>query len=115
MSALNSQLRLRERIYQNLPVDLAHEPPHEPGPVQEVVFVIASDGVHGEYDRFGTLALRPHYHIISIMSLSFAVSEQHRVQLLYPAAKKRRSDNRGGGGGDLHHSSDFVRFNPINL
>jgi len=40
-------------------VDLAHEPPHEPGPVQEVVFVIASDGVHGEYDRLGTLALRP--------------------------------------------------------
>lgn len=99
MSALNSQLRLRERIYQNLPVDLAHEPPHEPGPVQEVVFVIASDGVHGKYDRFGTLALRPHYHIISIMSLSFAVSEQHRVQLLYPAAKKKEVTTAEGGVG----------------
>lgn len=99
MSALNSQLRLKERNYQYLPVDLAHEPPHEPGPVQEVVFVIASDGVHGEYDRFGTLALRPHYHIISIMSLSFAVSEQHRVQLLYPAAKKKEVTTAEGGVG----------------
>ena len=58
--------------------------------MQEVVFVIAGDGVHGEYDRFGTLALRPHYHIISIVIICCV--EQDRVQLLYPAAKKKKEE-----------------------
>jgi len=37
---------------------LAHEPPHVPWPLQEAILVIAGDGVHGEYDRLGTFALR---------------------------------------------------------
>jgi len=40
-------------------VDLTDEPPHVPGPVQKVVFDTAGDGVHGEYDLSGTLALGP--------------------------------------------------------
>jgi hypothetical protein len=60
--------------------------------VQEVVFVIASDGVHGEYDRLGTLALRPHYNIMSsyriVYSLSSPCQKQDRVQL--PGGKKKR-------------------------
>ena len=48
------------------PEYLAHEPPHVPRPLQEASLVIAGDGVHGEYDHLGTLALR--LHCVSSMS-----------------------------------------------
>jgi hypothetical protein len=81
--------------------------------VQEVVFVIAGDGVHGEYDRFGTLALRPHYHIISIVIICCVRTGPGAITV--PGGKKKKKKCQPRRGGDLHHSSDLVRFNPINL
>jgi len=98
-----------EKAVMYSPEYLAHEPPHVPWPLQDAVLVIAGDGVHGEYDHLGTLALRPH-----------CMSSCHRVrsyvsEIWVPGAIAPGGKRDDWGLCHSHHSSDFWRFVPINL
>jgi len=66
------------------PAYLAHEPPHEPWPLHETVLVIARDGMHGEYDRLGTIPLGTHCHRIMCQNPSPGAirRRQNRLQRL---------------------------------
>jgi hypothetical protein len=77
--------RKKKRPY--LPVYLAHEPPHEPWPLDETVLVIARDGMHGEYDCLSPLLLCPHYHRVIVII---------RVRTQVPGAIGRRQNRPQG-------------------
>jgi hypothetical protein len=79
------------------------------------VFEIAGDGVHGEYDGLGTLALPSHYQnhsrvIIAIIGVSEL--EQERDRMLLPNGRRTKMDKRVQY---LHHSSALLRLRPISL